>query len=237
MRLDSLKICVLLIAMGVCLPALAEEPAEAPNAIVQNYWEAARGQAQAFRGASMEVEIAGALPKLKKNGKLHALRHISKVGRITYQVLGFEGDGAVKSQVIARYLSAEVEAQKDEAPGLAVTPENYKFDYKGKVALDGRDTYLFQVTPRKKRAGLFKGKVWIDAATYLRVQEAGYLVKSPAVFLKRVAFVREYEIRDGMSVPKRTESTVDTRIVGKAELTIDYSNFSVGEESGENEMR
>jgi hypothetical protein len=237
MGLDSLKIRVLLVVMALCLPALAEEPAEAPNAIVQNYCDATRGQAQAFQGASMEVEIAGALPELKKSGKLHALRHISKVGRITYQVLGFEGDGAVKNQVIARYLSAEVEAQKDEAPSLAVTPENYKFDYKGKVRLDGRDTYLFQVTPRKKRAGLFKGKVWIDEATYLRVQEAGYLVKSPSVFLKRVAFVREYEIRDGMSVPTRTESTVDTRIVGKAELTIDYTNFSVGDETEENNLQ
>ena len=34
-------------------------------------------------------------------------------------------------------------------------------------------TYVFQVTPRKKRAGLFKGEIWIDAATYLRVQETG----------------------------------------------------------------
>lgn len=211
------------------MPVLADQQGAAPDTIVQNYWDATREQAQAFQGASMEVEIAGALPKLKKSGTLRALRHISKVGRITYQVLGFEGDGAVKNQVIARYLSAEIEAQKGQAPALTVTPDNYKFDYKGRVNLYGRDTYLFQVTPRKKRAGLFKGRVWIDQATSLRVQESGYLVKSPSIFLKRVAFVREYEIRDGMSVPKRIESTVDTRIAGKAELTIDYSNFEIGD--------
>jgi len=49
------------------------------------------------------------------------------------------------------------------------------------------------VTPRQKRQGLFKGDLWIDAATYLRVQESGYLVKSPSIFLKKVAFVRKYE--------------------------------------------
>ena len=47
------------------------------------------------------------------------------------------------------------------------------------------------MTPRKKRAGLFKGEIWIDAATYLRVQESGYLVKNPSIFLKKVAFVTE----------------------------------------------
>ena len=101
---------------------------------MQSYWDATRGQEQAFTGASMEVEIEGPLPKLKKSGRLRALRRISSLGRITYEVLGFEGDGTVKNQVIARYLAAEIEAQKDQAPSLAVTPENYKFKYKGRGA-------------------------------------------------------------------------------------------------------
>ena len=82
------------------------------------------------------------------------------------------------------------------------------------------------MTPKAKREGLFKGEIWIDAATYLRVRESGYLVKNPSILLKNVAFTRKYDIRDGMSVPLRTQSVVDTRLVGKAELTIDFTNFS-----------
>jgi hypothetical protein len=159
------------------------------------------------------------------------LRRISALGRITYEVLRFEGDGTVKNQVIARYLTAEAEAQaearKDQAPSLAVTPANYKFKYKSRSQLDGRDVYIFQVMPRQKRQGLFKGDLWIDAGTYLRVQESGYLVKSPSIFLKKVAFVRKYQIRDGISVPLQVQSVVDTRLAGQAELTIDFSNFSI----------
>jgi hypothetical protein len=129
--------------------------------------------------------------------------------------------------VIARYLAAEVEAQKDQAPSLAVTPANYKFKYKGQSELLGRTAFVFEVSPKKKRVGLFKGEVWIDTATYLRVQETGYLVKNPSIFLKKVAFVRRYEIRGGISVPLQVQSVVDTRLVGKAELTIDFSNYSV----------
>jgi hypothetical protein len=215
--------------IGVCVSIVAEPAAEPPDSIVQNYCAASRGQEQSFQGASMDVEIQASLPKLKKQGRLRALRRISALGRITYEMLRFEGDGTVKNQVIARYLTAEAEAeaQKDQSPSLAVTPANYKFKYKSRSQLDGRAVYIFQVTPLQKRQGLFKGDLWIDADTYLRVQESGYLVKSPSIFLKKVAFVRKYEIRDGISVPLQVQSVVDTRLAGKAELTIDFSNFSI----------
>jgi len=221
-----LKVRVLVLLIGVCVSTVAEPAAEAPQAIVENYCAAARGQEQSFQGASMDVEIQASLPKLKKQGRLHALRRISALGRITYEKLRFEGDGTVKNQVIARYLTAEAETQRDQAPSLAVTPANYKFKYKSRSQMEGRAVYIFQVTPRQKRQGLFKGDLWIDARTYLRVQESGYLVKSPSIFLKRVVFIRKYTIRDGISIPLQVQSVVDTRLAGKAELTIDFSNFS-----------
>ena len=92
--------------------------------------------------------------------------------------------------------------------------------------------HVFEVTPRKKRQGLFKGDLWIDAETFLRVQESGYLVKNPSIFLKKIAFVRKYEIHDGISVPRQVQSVVDTRLVGKAELTIDFSNFALDASKG-----
>jgi len=176
----------------------------------------------------MDVDIDASIPKLKKHGKLHALRRISALGRITYEKLRFEGDGTIKNQVINRYLAAEAEIQQDPSLSAAVTPENYKFKYKGRSQLEGREVHVFEVTPKHKRQGLFRGQVWIDAATYLRVQESGYLVKSPSIFLKRVEFVRTYAILDGISVPRQEQSVVDTRLgIGKAELTIDFSNFAV----------
>jgi hypothetical protein len=225
-----LKVPVGLIFLFACSGLIAEDAITPPDQIVENYREATASQEQSFDGSSMEVEIQASLPKLKKHGRLHALRRISKLGRITYDHLAFEGDGTIKSQVIARYLTAEVEAQTDNAPALAVTPANYKFSYKSKAELDGRSAYIFNVKPKKKSVGLFKGEVWIDDATYLPVLESGYLVKSPSIFLKRVAFVRKFEIRDGKSVPRQVASTVDTRIWGTAELEIDFTNFSADDE-------
>jgi hypothetical protein len=220
--------CVIFLLLACCAALLAD-PAPQPESIVENYCSARAGQDQALDGSSMEVEISASLPKLKKQGRLHALRHISRLGRITYEKLTLEGDSTVQKQVIARYLSSEAEAQSQPDPALAVTPANYKFKFAGEGDLRGRHTYVFMVEPRKKRAGMFQGAVWIDAATYLRVKESGFLVKNPSIFLKKVAFTREYEIRDGISVPRQVASIVDTRIWGQAHLEIDFSNFSVDE--------
>jgi hypothetical protein len=70
----------------------------------------------------MEVNIDASVPRLKKEGKLHALRKISQLGKITYKVLAFQGDDTIKNEVIARYLDAEQKGQENQH--LAITPDN-----------------------------------------------------------------------------------------------------------------
>lgn len=173
----------------------------------------------------MEVDIDARLPKRKLHGTLHALRNISKLGRITYHMLGFSGDNTVKTEVIARYLSAEVQAAQGNS-NLSITPDNYKFKYKGTEDINGRDVYVLRVTPREKKVGLFKGELWLDAETFMPVRESGSFVKTPSVFLKKVQFVRNYMLQNGVSVPQRTESKIEARFFGPVELDINYQSFS-----------
>lgn len=209
------------------LGALSAATVTGPDSVVENYWAASQRQERALQGSSMEVDIQASLPKLKKHGRLYGLRRISRLGRITYEALHFEGDNSVKNHVIARYLAAEAEAQADGSPSLAVTPANYKFKYMGPKQCGGEAVEVFQVTPKRKLIGLFKGEIWIDAKTFLCVRESGRLVKPGSIFLKRIEFVKEYAIQDGISVPRQIHSVVDTRLVGPAELTIDFRNVSL----------
>jgi hypothetical protein len=199
-----------------------------PEALVISYENAAREQSVRLRGASMEVDIEASLPKLQKHGRLRALRRISRLGRITYESLRFEGDNTIKNSVIARYVAGETQGQWNEGT-LAITPANYKFKYRGLSNREGQQVHVFQLTPRKKRVGLFKGELWLDAETCLPLRESGRFVKSPSIFLRRIEFVREYEIRDGVAIPHQIESTVETRLVGKAELTVRFHNISLAE--------
>jgi hypothetical protein len=221
-----------LIAFAPALCLLAEtQPSPAPEEVVGTYTAISRQQGARLRGASMDVEIEANLPKLQKHGRLQALRRTSRLGRITYEAVSFEGDKSVKSDIIARYLAAETQAQSADESSLAITPANYKFKFKGHSGQGENQIYIFQLTPREKRVGLFKGELWIDAATCLPVRESGRLVKTPSIFLKRVEFVREYYIRGGVAVPLQVASTAETRLVGRAEVTVHYRNVELAGDS------
>jgi hypothetical protein len=216
--------------MGVSAKQSSEVLDAECRPIVDRYVDATRAQQIALRDVQMEVDIDAKLVKLRKQGRLIALRSISKIGHITYKALGFSGDNTVKKEVIARYLSAESEGRENGT--LSITPENYKFKYKNTVDWYGRQVAILQISPRRKAVGLFKGELWVDTATGMPVREAGRFVKSPSIFLKKIDFVREYEIAEGIAIPKHIESIVHTRLVGKAQLEISFSHFVRNPEEG-----
>lgn len=225
----KLFIPVLAIALPIVpLRAVEDSDDSTGNEIIGRYIAQAQAQENNLKGLQMDVEINANLPKLQRQGKLHALRRISRLGQITYQGLKFIGDNTIKNDVIVRYIRAETESQN--IPGMGITPKNYKFKYKGVYEQDGRRLYVFHLTPRKKAVGLFKGELWLDASTYLPYRESGKFVKNPSIFLKKVEFTRDYEIRDGIAFPKHIESTIDTRFWGKAEMSVDFSNYALDDE-------
>lgn len=178
------------------------------------------------RGASMEAKFSADLPKLERAATLTAHRTIGLRGDIHYDVLGSSGDGAIKKEVIARYMSGEMEPPSSLPTDVAITPANYKFKARGVREREGRRVFVYEVNPRKKRIGLFKGEVWVDAETGLTLREAGTFVKSPSVFLKNVQFVREFDLRDGYSVPRRIETNMQTRFWGPARLSVEFTEFA-----------
>jgi hypothetical protein len=208
--------------------AVSAEPSRPPvpeEEIVSRYLDATQAQQETLRGGTEELDIDASVPHLEKHGKLHALKNITKLGKITFRVLGFTGDNTVKTEVIARYLKAEIDAAQTGS-SMSITPENYKFKYKGTEDFHGRVAYVLHINPRKKKVGLFKGELWLDAQTYMPVRESGTFVKTPSVFLKKMQFVREYEIQNGVSLPQRLESKAEVRFIGPVELNINFLRFS-----------
>lgn len=192
--------------------------------VLGRYFAAVSAQAGHTRGVGMDMDFSARLPKLKKEGTMLARRIVSSLGKISFVVKSFTGDNTVKNNVIAKYMAGEVStAEKEIDAGINL--RNYKFKFKRTEQIDGRTIFVYELNPRKKRVGLFKGELWIDETTALPVREAGRLVKSPSMFLKRVEFTRTYEVHNGTAFPARIESTVETRIAGKAELNIRYTNF------------
>ena len=202
-----------------------------PAEILDRYAKAIQIEESHPQPVSMDVDMDAKVPRLKKQGRLHAFRFITRVGQIFYppRDMRYEGDNTIKKEVIARFIQAEKEARNTKNGSMTVTADNYKFKYKGSMDYAGKTAYVFQVAPRKKRVGLYKGEIWIDKDTYLPLREWGMLAKSPSVFIKNVYFVRDYMLCDGIAIPRRLISDINTRIVGKAQLTIWYENVKVGD--------
>ncbi len=157
---------------------------------------------------------------------MRVLRIISKIGELTQTKLDFTGDDRVKTQLIARFL--EQEAKEKDYGAMILTPQDYEFHLGAILKEDGQTIYQFDVKPRKNAAGRIKGEVWIDGKTGMPLREAGMLVKSPSVLLTNMRLTRDYELRDGVSVLTSFKSSTEVRLlgVGRAELDIDFKNFS-----------
>jgi len=216
-----------LLALGLASTALASGPPSPttmsvapPGASValERYLAGAANNAPWSEPNTVLLEIDASLPRLAERGNLRAIRQWSERQTPDYQVIRIEGDAMVKQRVLARYLTAEKEAAAMPPSSVAVTLANYKFRYL--ASSGGAPVYAFQITPRHKRTGLIKGELWIDGTTGLAVHEAGYLVKRPSIFIRRLKITRDISLSDGVPYLRTTHLDIDVRLVGRAELTI-----------------
>jgi len=202
---------------------------EAPSwkPLLDRYLQNVERDRSLLRNVTMEVEIEAELPRLKKEGRMRAIRTISRLGEVTYRAVSFIGDNTIKKDVIARFIKAEQDASGEEKRrSISINADNYKFRYAGSYELPGWKLHLFELIPRHRRLGLFRGWVWVEENSALPVREAGRLVKTPSVFLRRVEFVRDYDIRDGMAVPAQLVTTIYTRVVGVANITMQFERVT-----------
>jgi len=168
----------------------------------------------------IDLEIEASLPGLAKQGSMQAVRQTGASERSEYSAIKFEGDSTVEHQVIARYLAAEEQAEGLPYSSVAVTPANYKFRYSGSIESKRTAVYVFQIEPKKKRAGLIRGEIWIDSASGIAVRQVGRFVKRPSVFISHMDVTRDTNLRDGLPYTRVTRIAIDTRLVGRAELTV-----------------
>src|SRR5579883_2590197 len=215
------------LSLAILLPAEVAEADNSTDPLIAKYIEASKTQQAYLRDSTMDVKIDAEIPKWHKSGTLNALRIVSKLGKITYDHLLFSGDKEVQKEVVARFLNLETHPP-DGSQSYAIVPENYKFKYRGVQDQNGRRVHVLQVSPRKKRENLFKGEIWLDEKTYMPVHEEGKFVKSP-LFVKSIEFSRDYELQDGVAVPSHYTGKVDTRVVGPAQIAVQFSHFSRGE--------
>jgi hypothetical protein len=165
------------------------------------------------------VQIDASLPQLKKQGSMSGLKVVSRTGQTVYRGLRFKGDNLVKTGVIARFLANDTKPPQ-RAAGTDVTGQNYSFVYDRTSEYNGLIAYVFRLKPIRKRTGLFKGELWLEATTAAPLRLWGDFVKSPSIFVRNFRFVQDYQCIGHCFQPLRLLLTAETRIAGKVEMAV-----------------
>jgi hypothetical protein len=203
------------------LTAAVQVPRMSPELALSTYLHRSGRQTQALAGYSAATLIRAELPGSSQHGEFELERHYTAPRTLTFKALRYIGDGFVKTNVIARLLQSEVDhVQKDDPTSTALGPENYKFSHKSTTQIDGRTVHVYQVKARKKRPGLFKGHIYLDACTGSLVRAEGRIVKSPSLFVKKIDFVQDYADVNGFTLPVHMHSEAKAVLVGRTVVDI-----------------
>jgi len=204
----------------------AELPVMAPELALATYQQRSAAQASLLEGYSAVTVIHAELPETSQQGEFEVQRQYHAPRTLLFKPVRFVGDKFVKSNVIARLLQSEVDhVEKDDPTQTALTLANYKFTYKGRADVDGHLVHVFQVKPRTKRVGLFKGRVYLEAHSASLVRVEGTAVKSPSFFVKNIQFTQDYSDIASFTLPVHMHSEAKARIVGRTIIDVTYTDY------------
>lgn len=208
------------------LPEAVVLPRMAPELALQVMANHAIIQGTRLGSYSATSTVTANLPDLSEHGQFELDRRYVAPKTLQFTPLRFTGDGFVKSNVIIRLLQSEVDqVQKDQPAQTAIDGKNYKFSYKGREMLRGRAVHVFHVKPRKKRPGLFKGRIFVDAYTGTLVRAEGRMVKSPSIFIKDINFVQDYTDVGDFTFPIHMHSQARARVIGRVIVDVVHRDY------------
>lgn len=202
-------------------------PLITPDLALQILTQRTAAQAEKLTGYTDTTIVAAELPDSSQKGEYELIRSYTAPNSLNFATVKFTGDSFVKTNVIVRLLQQEVDhVVKGDPAATAITEQNYKFHYKGLENVDSNLCHVFQLKPRKKLPGLFKGKIFVDAySASLRRAEGS--IKSPSFFVKNIDFVQDFVDVGGFTFPEKMRSTAKARIVGRAVVSVIHRGYKL----------
>jgi hypothetical protein len=203
-----------------------ELPVMSPELTLSTYEHRIALQAAELAAYSAVTVVRAELPDTSQQGEFELQRKFEAPHTLQFTPVHYTGDNFVKSNVITRLLQSEVDhVLKDDPSQTAISPANYKFSYKGAGRVQDRLVHVYQVKPHKKRPGLFKGRVYLDAHTGALVRAEGSVVKSPSFFVKHIEFWQDYTDVQSFTLPAHIHSEAKARIVGRTIVDITHRDY------------
>jgi len=203
------------------LPAsdLSVRPQSRPERVAFARYITSLAQPDPFTDAGPVVLlIESSLPHLYKDAQVLAIRRMGENERSEYGIVGFVGDGVALDEATRRYFAIHEGVENLPLSSIQISPENYRFRLRGEVKTGIGSAYVYDITPRRRRPGLFKGQIWIEAGTGAEVLISGRLEGVPSIG-SGVDFVRETKL-DGVGYARITHLSFTVPLLGRSELVV-----------------
>ncbi len=159
-------------------------------------------------------EVIAELSFIPPDAKQFVIREATGMGlgeRIVRQMLEHE------TAIVKNYGSTDM------------SPANYEFRWAGEQVWEGHPCYVLEMIPRRKDKILLRGKIWVDATTYLLRRTEGEPGRAPSWWLRDSRIVLIYGDVAGMWLQTSSESTAEVRFLGTHTMISQDVKYKTGE--------
>jgi len=152
----------------------------------------------------------------------------TRSGSKEYQILDMQAEGLQK-RVFLKILEAEVEgSRRDSSEGNTdVTAANYNFEYAGTQTTNGKQYVVVELKPKRSSKFLIAGKAWIDPKENAIVRVEGQTARSVSFWIGKPQITQCFRKVEDIWVSASNKSVSDVKLLGRTELTVDFSDYKV----------
>jgi hypothetical protein len=138
---------------------------------------------------------------------------------------------ALGERLVRRMLEGETKVVEDYG-STDISADNYDFRFAGEETMNNQRCYVLELLPKRKQKTLLRGKVWVDANSYLLHRMEGEPAKSPSWWLRNVRITFFYGEVGGMWLQTASEFTTHVRIFGQHTMTSHDMSYETAELAG-----
>ena len=207
---------------------VAAQPITATE-VVQHMVQADNERKAAFSGYTGMRRYWFQNKKINKHAEMTVRVVCDQTGTKNFEVVAESGSGFIRDHIIRRMIDAEREAsEKGEHEQTRIIPQNYDFRLLDTEVMEGRPSYVLEISPKTNNKFLVRGRIWVDAHDFAIMRVEGSPAKNPSFWIRSVHVVQRYDRIGNFWLPVTNHSRAEARMFGANEVGIEYSDYLVG---------
>ena len=220
-----MTLLLLALMQGAVAPAA---PSVNVTEIVEHMVQADNRRMTAFSGYTGMRRYHFANEKLNKSADMTVRVACDGTGARTFEVVAESGSGFVRTHILRRMIDAEQGASaKGPREDTRIIPRNYDFRLLHTEVMDGRPSYVLEISPKTKNQFLVRGRIWVDAEDFAITRLEGSPARNPSFWIRSVHIVHRYEHIGNFWLPVTNQSSAEAKVFGTTEVGIEYFDYLI----------